>query len=786
MNKSSFKIAWRNLLKDRQFTFLNLIGLSAGLACAVLIYLWVDDETKVDRFHANDNRLYQVMKNKHLPNGIETVEYMPGLLAGTLAAEMPEVEYAVAVHPAGTRTLDGIASIGQTNLRARAKFAGNDYFNLFSYPLIHGDKKQVLATKEGIVLSDELASKLFGSAENAIGKSIAWNHESFSGNFYVTGVYQKMPAHSSVQFDILFNYARGLDAFPNYRDWENGGPGAYLLLKEKTDIAAFNKKIENVIKARVEGSNATLFVSKYSDQYLHGIYENGAASGGRTEYVDLFSLIAIFILVLACINFMNLSTAKASRRMKEVGIKKTLGASRKSLVVQYLSESVLMSFMALVLAIGLVWVLLPLFNNITGKSLVLNLQPGILLITLITGLIAGSYPAIYLSGFRPAKVLKGLFKTSAGETLTRKGLVAFQFAISAILIVSVMVIYKQTTFIQSKNLGFNKDNIIHFPAEGNLLKTQDAFLTTVRTVPGVMQASYMGGTEMPGARGFTSILQWDGKDPDTRISFGILDVGYGVFDMLNYQLAAGRIFSPNPAVATTEIIFNEAGIEAMGMKDPVGKTIRYKDVTYTIVGVTKNFHFESLYEKVKPCFFRLSPNAKNILVKLQAGKERETIARLKEQYARFNPGIPFDFQFLDKEFEALYAAENRVAALSKYFAAMAVLISCLGLFGLAAFTAERRKKEIVIRKVLGAGVGRLSFLLSAHFFKLVFIALLVAFPLSWYAMNKWLLTFAYRIDIGLDTFLAAFGLIMLVTILTVGYQTVKAALSKPVNALRSE
>jgi putative ABC transport system permease protein len=790
MNNSTFKIAWRNLVKDRQFSVLNLLGLSAGLACVILIYLWVNDELKVDRFHATGNRLFQVMKNKHLPNEIETVEYMPGLLAGTLAKEMPEVEYAVSVHPAGVNTLDGIATVAESNIRAKAKFADNDYFKVFSYPLIYGDKNTVLSNKNGVVLSAELAKKLFGSVANAIGKPVDWSQELFNGNFFVAGIFENIPANSSVQFDILFNYELCLDTYPQYKDWENGGPAAYVVLREKTGIAQFNKKIGNLIKSRVPESNATLFISKYSDQYLRGVYENGVQAGGRIEYVNLFSIIAVFILVLACINFMNLSTAKASRRMKEVGIRKTIGASRKSLVVQYLSESVLMSCLALVAAIGLVQLFLPGFNEISGKQLHLDWQPGMVLpvviVTLFTGIVAGSYPALYLSGFKPVKVLKGMISTSAGESWTRKGLVTFQFTVSAILIVSVIVIYKQTGYIQNKNLGFNKHNIIFFPAEGKLLKNHQPFVSTIKTIPGVVQASVMGGREMPGARGFTSILQWEGKDPSRKIGFGMLDVGYGLFELLGYQMAAGRTFSNDFKAGSTEIIFNEAAIEAMGLTDPIGKTVKYKDVTYQIVGVAKDFHFESLYEKVKPCFFRLTPDAKNIMIKLQAGKERDVISKLQQYYAQFNKGIPFDYQFLDKEFEALYTAENRVAALSKYFAGMAILISCLGLFGLMAFTAEKRLKEIVIRKVLGASFGQLTFLLSADFFKLVLVATFIAFPLSWWVMNQWLDSFAYRIQIGADTFLATAGAMIMITLFTISFQTIKAALSKPIKNLRSE
>lgn len=792
MIRSYFKIAWRNLVKDRQFTFLNLLGLSTGLACTLLIYLWVTDELHVDKYNAKDRQLFQVMANHFNDDGVKTIEHTPGLLADALKAEIPEVEFAATVVPAEWFSGKGVISFKETTFKAGGQFVSKDYFDVFTCPFIDGDPKSVLTDLHTVAVSENLAVKLFGTRQNVIGRVIKWDQAEFTGNYRVGGVFKSNPANATNQFDVLLNFEQFKIRRPGMEKWGNSDPSTFVVLRNGTDTDAFNAKINRFLKTKSKDVDTQLFAIRYSDKYLHGQFENGVQAGGRITYVRLFAMIALFIMVIACINFMNLSTAKASGRIKEVGIKKVVGALRSSLVFQHLTESLLLTFLSLLLAIGFVTLLIPQFNVITGKEI--NFRPdwplvsAILVITCITGLLSGSYPALYLSGFSPATVLKGKLKNSVGELLVRRGLVVFQFAVSIIFIVAVIVVYRQIEFIQNKNLGYNRDHLIHFeiPLEMDSLqlKAAESFLGEIRNVSGVVSASSYYHN-LTGGHGSISGFEWPGKPAGTNIEFSNLEVGYNFMETMGMALKEGRFFSQNQR-AGNEIIFNEAAIRAMGLKDPVGKTVKFWGTERQIVGVVKNFNFESLYESVKPCFFQMYPIMPNVLVKVQGGAEQQTIARIEKIFRDHHKGLVFDYQFLDENYKALYAAERRVAVLSRYFAGLAILISCLGLFGLAAFTAQRRQKEIGIRKVVGASVRDVVVMLSADFLKLLVIALLIAFPLIGWGMYRWLSNFAFRIDLDAGIFVLATVAITGITMATVGYQAIKAALLDPVKSLRSE
>ncbi len=523
---------------------------------------------------------------------------------------------------------------------------------------------------------------------------------------------------------------------------------------------------------------------------MYGRYENGVLAGGRIDYVKLFSIIATFILLIACINFMNLSTARASRRIKEVGVKKAIGAMRRNLISQYLGESTLTALFSFGVALLMVWALLPKFNEITAKQLTLSLDPTvalfIIIVVTVTGLIAGSYPALYLSRFSPAAVLKGKLSSLTGEVWARKGLVVFQFVLSIMLIVSVWVVYEQINFIQTRNLGYNKDNIIIVNREGNISQKQEAFFNEVRKVPGVVAAS-ASGHDMTGHNGGTYGVEWTGKNPDDRTEFERVTVDYGMIELLDVEMKEGRPFSKDHAAEDKKIIFNEAAIAFMDMKDPIGKKVKLWDEDREIIGVVKDFNFESFHEQVKPLFFFLGPeNTGNIMIRIERGKEQETLAQLEKFFTTFNPGFPFNYRFLDDDYQELYTAERRVATLSRYFAVLAVLISCLGLFGLAAFTAERRMKEIGIRKILGSSNRGIVYLLSGEFTKMVLIAIAISLPASYYIVTLWLDGFVFRIDVQW-WFFACSGLAALfIAWLTVGIQTLRAASVNPTECLRSE
>ena len=786
MIRHNILLLFRNFRRFKTTFFINLVGLSAGLACSLLIYFWVNDELQIDQFHEKKDRLYQVLENRVRSSGIWTSNVTSGLLGETLSGEMPEVEYAISTSSDQAATL----TIGDKNMKAQGRFVGKDFFRMFSFSLLQGDVNQVLLDKSALVISDELALKLFNTTDNVVGRTVEYDHHDA---YVISGVFKKMPQQSTIQADFLGTLEKYKDGKQWFQDWGNTATLAYVLLKPNADVTAFNAKFASYIKTKTNGEDAhrTPFLKLFARDYLHGHYENGVETGGRITYVKLFSIIAAFILVIAAINFMNLSTAKASRRMKEVGIKKAVGAGRKTIMVQYLGESLFMSLLALVLAVLAADLMLPKFNEITGKHIALHLDAiaalQLLGITVVTGLLAGSYPAVYLSGFDPATVLKGQFNTSLGEQWARKGLVIFQFTISIIFIVSVVVVYKQIEFVQSRDLGYDKENVIFVRREGNIWTdaSLETFLTEIKAIPGVVNASSLGHS-LTGRNSGTTGVEWPGKNPSDKTAFEVMTVNGGLMETLGFEMKAGRAFSKD-LTDTARIIFNEAAIRFMGIEDPVGKVVRVWGSNMEIIGVAKDFNFESLHETVKPLFFRMYPgNTWHIVIKLAQGPQQETIQRIEETFRKVNPGFIFEYSFLDQNQQTLYAAEQRVAVLSRYFAGLAILISCLGLFCLVSLTAERRMKENCIRKVLGSGVFRIVLLLSGDFTKTVVIAILLALPFSYFLSHRWLEGFAYKTPLEWWYFVAAGFIALCIAWLTVSLQAFKAARINPVKCLKEQ
>ncbi|AYB29577.1 ABC transporter permease [Chryseolinea soli] len=802
MIRHAFLLLYRNFKRFKSTFFINLIGLSAGLSCSLFIYLWVNDEWHVDKFNEHDEHLYQVLQNFYNEGNIGTGEGTQGLLARALADEMPEVEYAASVVPADWFSAKGIVSFEGNSVKAGSQYVSKDYFKMFTVPFKEGDQNLLFVDKYGMAISEQLAMKLFQSPANAIGKIVDWTGDQFKEPVHIVGVFEDRPANATDQFDILFNYELFFSNREGLQYWTNSDPSTFVLLKKGTDPKAFSAKIAGFIKTKNKETKNTLLLQRYSDRYLHGRYENGVPVGGRIEYVRLLSVIAIFILVIACINFMNLSTAKASRRIKEIGIKKAVGASRYTLVLQYLSESMFMTFLSLALSILLVDIGLPQFNVITGKHLILQLTPSFMLtvlsITFITGLIAGSYPALYLSGFKPAAVLKGKLNSSLGERWARQGLVVFQFTASVILIVTVLVVYKQIDYVQSKNLGYDRDNVIHFEIQvkntgdpmffeigGTLDHAVASFLNRVRSLPNVVNAANFDH-DVVGHHGGLGGVDWKPGDEDSKKSFSNLEVGFDFIETLGIQMKEGRSYSKELSGEKQKIVLNEAAIDMMDLKDPIGKTIRVWGEEKQIIGVTKNFHFESLFEEMKPCLIQLEPRVPRIMVKMKKGTEAETLPQIQKLYQEQNPGLAFDYRFLDDDYQALYAAEQRVSVLSRCFAVLAILISCLGLFGLAAFTAERRLKEIGIRKILGSSEMGIVYLLSGDFTKIVLAAVVIAVPVSYFIVTVWLQSFAYKIALNAWYFLIPGMGALIITWLTVGSQAIRASRVSPTQSLKEE
>lgn len=782
-------MAWRSMINDRQFSLLNLLGLSSGLACALLIWLWTVDELSADRFHTNNARLYQVMQNVRHENGIETTPNTPGPLAATLKADFPEVEDAATVVTPSWFSAKAVIAQGDARMKASAQFASASYFKMFSYPILQGDAARIFNDTRAIAISDELAARLFPGVD-PVGRVADFQLYEFSGKYEIAAVFAQTKHANSQPFDILLNYDLFIEKRPGMKEWSNSDPATYVLLRKDANTVAFNGKLGNFFREREQSDGRTLFARRYSDKYLYGQYRNGVQEGGRIAYVKLFMLVAVFILIIACINFMNLSTARAARRLKETGVRKVAGATRGHLVLQHLSESLLMSCCALLLALLFIWLLLPVFNQFTGKSLALKPEMPLVLtliaIALITGLLAGSYPALYISRFRPAVALKGTFVAGSNEARVRKGLVIFQFTLSVAAICAALVIYRQVHFIQNKHLGYDRSQILHFEIpltfDSAKLAAAESFLHELRQLPGVSSASSYGHNLL-GQHGEVGDLQWPGKSAGKGVNLANLEVGFHFLQTTGIRLKAGRFMSEN-ANAQREIIFNETAIKQMGLKEPIGKTVRLWDQDRQIVGIATDFNFESLYSNVGPCFFQTYPVMPNIIVKLDNMDHTATIEAIRQQYDAFFKGLVFDFRYMNDEYQAIYASEQQVAILSRYFTGLAILISCLGLFGLAAFTAQKRQKEIGIRKVLGATVSGVVLLLLKDFLKLLLIAVLIAFPIVWYIMRGWLDDFAYRVRFGVDVFLIAGGIMVLITLFTISYQSIKAALANPVNSLK--
>jgi putative ABC transport system permease protein len=779
-------LLYRNFKRFKSTFFINLIGLSTGLACALLIYLWISDERSFDRYHALDGRLYQVMENRRTAAGIETQGGTMPLLAEALRREMPEIEFVATTTPVPFFPPFTLAADGQ-QLTAVPKYADPAFFQLFSYPLLVGTPATVLQDKHAIVLSEALATKLFGSPQNSLGKAVKWQMAADSmQTSLVAGVFAGVPRNSSEQFDFVLPFASFKDRMQMSETikWDDAGPfPTYLALKEGADPAQFQAKLAGLLKtksAQAQAQGRTLFVRPFAAGYLHGTYENGVATGGRITYVRLFALIAGLILVIASINFMNLFTAKASRRVKEVGIRKALGASRAALVGQYLTESVVMALLALVVAVGLVQLVLPQFSELTGKPLALRWEPQLvaagLALALGTGLLAGSYPAFYLSGFQPAAVLKGKLPTKAGDVWTRQGLVVLQFTLSVLFIVAVVVVNAQLAFVQRQPLGYDKAHVLRFETTGKAARQQTAFLAEVKKLPGVVQASTVLGGFLGGRR--VEDMSWRGK----RLPVGTMLVNYDLLETMGMHLVAGRSFAPQFRADSAAILVNQTLVAGLGMPDPVGQQLDGR----RIVGVVRDFHYESLHEKIKPLLLQLDPSINTVLVKLQPGAEQATIVQLQQLYAAYNPGFTLDYSFLDTDYQAQYVAERRVAVLARYFAGLAILISALGLLGLAAFTAERRRKEIGIRKALGASELGIVWLLTSSLTWLVVVAIVLALPLSYLLMQRWLEGFAYRVAWQWWYFAAAGMGALLIAWLTVSVQAWRAARRNPVLSLRTE
>jgi ABC-type antimicrobial peptide transport system permease subunit len=790
MIKNYLKVAWRNLVRNKAHTFINIAGLSVGLACSLLILLWVQNELSIDAFHKNSKYLYQVYERQYFDNKVTGQYLTPGLLASEIKRQVPEVKYAVSVNPDEWHTF----KVGDKIISLKGASADSDFFKMFSYPLLQGNAGNALSNPLGIAVSRKMAVAFFGSPQAAMGKTVRLDDRK---DFLISSVYEDAGINSSAKFDFLINWTSYLLDNPWARDWDNNDPLTYVQLRADANPATVDSKITYLLhkldKYEKKGSFfQELGLQRFDLVYLHSHFTNGKIDGGRIEYVRLFSIVAVFILLIACINFMNLTTARSVKRAKEIGVRKVVGAVRSVLIKQFITESLLITSGAVLVSLFIVVALLPYFNQITQKQIELPFaQPGfwlkLVFITFVTGVISGSYPALFLSSFNPVKVLKGAMKLDSGTTLFRKGLVVFQFVLSVVLIIGTVIVSKQVNYIQSKNLGYDRENLVYIPLKGNLVKGYEVFKHEALNIPGIASVTRMSNSPTDITRS-TIGVNWEGKDPNARVAFSNSAVGYDFIKTMKLKLVAGRDFSKDFASDSTGYVLNEAAIKRTGYANPIGKPFTLWGNKGKIIGIVKDFHFNSLHDPIKPLVLKYGEtgDAGTMLVRIRPGQTRGTLAGMEALARQLNPDFNFNYTFSDDEYHKLYNNEQVVNKLSDSFAFLAIFISCLGLLGLAMFTAEQRVKEIGIRKVLGASVSSLFALLSSEFLLLVLIAFLIATPVAWYAMNAWLRTFAYYTKVEWWMFALSAGLIVIIALATVSFQAIKAALVNPIKSLRSE
>jgi ABC-type antimicrobial peptide transport system permease subunit len=788
MLKTYLKSGWRNLVSNKVYSVINISGLSLGLTCSLLIALWVIDEYSIDAFHEKEDRMYIVTSREVIDEEVTYGGYdTPGLLGDELPKVLPEIEYSCSYEWARFSTFSANDEI----VKLPGYFAGRDFLKIFSYPLLAGSRETALESPESIIISRKMATILFDSPEQAMDKSVRFDNYK---DLKVTGVFEDLGDNVSEKFEFILNYHFFIEREDWIKDWGNSGPTTYVLLKEHANVEAVRSKMKHLLRnydKDYDKDRLELSLQPFKHKYLHSNFENGEVSGGRIEYVRLFEVVAIFIMLIACINFMNMSTARSVRRAKEIGVRKVIGAMKSVLIKQFMTEALMSTVIAVVFAIVLMSLILPEFNLLTGKNIAsplgqLRFWIGISSLTLITAALSGSYPALFLSSFKPIAALRNTFKLNSSSVNFRKGLVVFQFALSILFIVAMIVVTKQVQYIQTKNLGYQKSNLLYLQAIGKISSNFKGFKNELLQIHGVTSVTAM--TQRPvELENTTTGVSWEGRSSDAMPVFTPLGANYDFIETMEAKLIAGRDFSEDHADSASYII-NETALKIIGYKDPIGMPFTLWNVKGTIIGVVKDFHFNTLHVPIEPLVIRL--HAKRIfgftLIRTAPGKTSEVLTELEALHKKFNPDFGFAYQFADEEYSASYKSEQVAEQISSYFATLSIFISCLGLLGLVIFAAAQRTKEVGIRKVLGATVFQIVTLLSGDFMKLVVLSILFAFPIAYYVMNQWLSNFEYRIGIEWWMFAIAGSGAVVIALLTLSFQAVKAAMADPVKSLKSE
>lgn len=786
MIKSYIKVAFRNLRRNKTFATINILGLAVGMASAILILLWVQNELSYDRFYTKSDRLYVMYNRDKFDGAMHAWNTTPKILGTTLKKDYPEVE-----DVARYDNITFLLTVGDKHLNVRGGFADSGFLNLFSFPLKNGTVSQSLNGNNNIVITQKLAVKLFGK-DDAMGKIIRVDS---NANFTVTGVLEDLPNNTGFNFEYLLPWAYMKQLKWDDQNWGNNSVRNYVLLKPNASQAAFDAKVKNITRSH-STETEEVFSYPVSRLHLYSKDENGKLVDGQIETVRLFTIIAAFILLIACINFMNLSTARSEKRAKEVGIRKVAGAYKSNLIAQFIGESIIISFIAFFIAIIMVQLSLQKFNQLTGKQLFVEYSNPVfwlvaLLFVLFTGIIAGSYPAFYLSSFSPVKVLKGTFKKVNASVTPRKVLVVLQFMFAIILIIGTIIIEHQINYVQNRDAGYNRENLVYAFTQGDATKNYNL----------IKQELLSSGAAVSVTKSANPITQrwsdnwgfsWDGStEADKKIDFVRLGSDADFIKTIGVQLKEGRdIDIYKYPTDSTAVLLNETSVKEMRLKNPIGVIIKGNDKDLHVIGVVKDFILESPFEKKINPMMIIGPAVDFFQVihfKLNpANSTKDNLAKAEQIFKKYNPQYPFEYIFTDEAYAKKFKEQQRTGTLAALFAGLTIFISCLGLFGLAAYMAENRIKEIGVRKVLGASVASVTTLLSKDFLKLVLIAFLIASPVAWYAMNKWLQTYTYRISIEWWVFAGAGLLSMIIAFTTVSFQAIKAAVANPVKSLRTE
>ncbi len=790
MLNNYLKIAYRNLLRQKAYSIINITGLALGMACCMLLLLWVQDEMNFDRFHEKAETIYRVELDLHRTSGATHTRLTSYPLGGAIQENIPEVKYAArCTHISGLLIRYG----NKVFIEDEIKAVDPAFLQIFTFPLISGNPGTALNHTYSILITEELAVKYFGT-DDPLGKTMTINNKY---DFTVTGVLKDVPENSTITFDILvpLEFLKDLGQYWDF--WRSLNCQTWVELLPNSPVAPVNRKIDDLLERNNPSTTSRWAFSlmPITDINLYGFANNFTQINGKIQSIYIFSALAVLVLIIACINFMNLSTARSSKRALEVGLKKVVGARRRQIIAQFYGESILTTVIAFLLSLSLFRIILPIFNDISAKDFtfysILNLSfiMSFLGITLITGLLSGSYPALYLSSFQPVKVLAGRSRsgTENKNGRFRKILVVTQFGLSIIAIVGTLIVYQQLEYLRNKNLGYDKEQLIYLPLRGDtqhsfsVFKDQLVKDSRIIGVTGARQAPTAFGSKISG-------VDWEGKDPDSRVSLGYSSVNFDFVETMKIELLEGRSFSKHRATdASNAFLVNEEAAHLMGGNSVIGKRLSALGIDGHIIGVMKNFHYQSVKNKIGPFILYIQTSRmRYAIVRLQKGDLPSSLDFVKSTWLNLFPAYPFEYSFIDDDFAEAFRADQRMGAVLKYATIITIFIACLGLFGLAAFMVEKRTKEIGIRKTLGASVSGITVMLTKEFVKWVMMANIIALPIAYILMNQWLQEYAYPITMGWGVFFMAIFMSVIIAILTVSYQSVKLALTNPIDSLKYE